>query len=394
MSIAIISSHPIQYHAPVYRTLQQKYHLQVNVIYGSDFSVVGYYDKGFGERLAWDTDLLSGYESIFLSRVGENIAVSSNAVSTKGMSSVLSTLNPKVILLLGYQTRFNVHAFIAARRMKCPLFLRAETTDHNRKRSQRKQFIRDIALRRFYRQFARLLYIGERSKAHYQRLGCREEQLVFSPYCVDTIAFNLTEESRQLSRNTIRPLLGIPSNKVVLLMSGKLTAHKSPDLLLDAVRSLSDNLRERITVLFLGDGEMRPILEKKAEDSPPIDVRFLGFQNQSKLSQYYHAADLLVLPSKGETWGLVVNEALYHGLPCIVSTSVGCQPDLVIPGETGEYFETGSLSGLQEAIIRGLQLIENPKVRRVCRQTVSHYSIDTAARSIFDAYSSLATNMP
>src|SRR5205807_3731601 len=122
--------------------------------------------------------------------------------------------------------------------------------------------------------------------------------------------------------------LGADPDQLLLLFSGKLSGRKGIDLLISAVRTLSPALRSRILIVFVGDGELRGALEAQAACLPKVHVRFCGFKNQTELSPYYHAADLLVLPSRhSETWGLVVNEALHHGVPCVVSQAVGCAPD-------------------------------------------------------------------
>ena len=87
--LAVIETHPIQYHAPVYRVLQQQLGVPVTAIYGSDFSVAGYRDAEFGTTFAWDTDLLSGYTPLFLSRVDSGGATSAEAVSTGGLRDML-----------------------------------------------------------------------------------------------------------------------------------------------------------------------------------------------------------------------------------------------------------------------------------------------------------------
>jgi glycosyltransferase involved in cell wall biosynthesis len=171
-----------------------------------------------------------------------------------------------------------------------------------------------------------------------------------------------------------------------LLASGKLIPRKAPDVLIQAVRSLqSDGLRE-LAIVFLGDGEMADTLRNLASADPSVEVRFLGFRNQTQLSRYYHAADLLVLPSLEETWGLVVNEALLHGLPVVVSAKVGCWPDLVRPGLTGEISETGSQTGLAAAIRRALPLIRSAEVQTACRNAVEGYSVEQAASGVAAAY--------
>jgi glycosyltransferase involved in cell wall biosynthesis len=140
-------------------------------------------------------------------------------------------------------------------------------------------------------------------------------------------------------------------------------------------------------VVFLGSGELRETLQELAQSLPSIKAVFLGFQNQTLLSRYYHAADMLILPSQhSETWGLVVNEALHHGLPCVLSEGVGCAPDLIDPGVTGGIFETGSICSLAAAIRRVRALIGRPEIREKCRQKVSGYTVAKAAEGIARAY--------
>jgi len=101
----------------------------------------------------------------------------------------------------------------------------------------------------------------------------------------------------------------------------------------------------KVHLLFAGSGELGNALRAACRVAIDADERgitstdagappasFTGFLNQSEISRAYVAADALVLPSDaGETWGLVVNEAMASGLPCIVSEACGCAEDLVAP---------------------------------------------------------------
>jgi glycosyltransferase involved in cell wall biosynthesis len=288
---------------------------------------------------------------------------------------------------VGYSPRFYQLALWHAWRTRKPLLFRAETTDHATRRPTNKARLRDSMLRLLYAQCDRLLYVGQRSCQHFMRLGCPERKLMFSPYCVDTAAFDIGDDARARLRASTRDSLGVADHDLVLLLSGKLVRRKRPDLLLDAVKLLPDELRRCIRVLALGAGEEQPRLEALARSEPEVQFGCLGFQNQSRLSAFYHAADLLVLPSdSGETWGLVVNEALHHGLPCVVSDAVGCAPDLIAPGFTGEVFEQGSAASLAAALQRAAGLIDNASVRATCREKVAGYSVLKAAEGIAQAY--------
>jgi len=393
VSLVVIETHPVQYHAPVYRSVQQDFAVPVTAIYGSDFSVAGYTDREFGTRLAWDTDLLGGYSTVFLSKVAQGGARSDAEVKAHGLRKALAQLEPKAILLLGYSPRFHQYAFLEARRTRRPLLFRGETNDHSRPRGALKRWARDSALSWIYRRCSRLLYVGQHSTAHFRRLRCPESKLIFSPYCVDTAAFQSGEADRSRLRKPVRTELGIRDGDVALLFSGKLSPRKGPDLLIAAVKALPAVARENIVLLFLGDGELKTELAKIAQEAPALRTHFLGFKNQTELSKFYHAADLLALPSVfSETWGLVVNEALHHGVPCVVSDSVGCAPDLVLEGQTGSICQAGSVEALSAALERSLKLANRADVRLVCRQQVAGYSVRLAAEGIARAYREVVTD--
>jgi glycosyltransferase involved in cell wall biosynthesis len=379
--LAVVEPHPVQYHAPVYRSLQQRFGVPVTAIYGSDRSIRGYRDDEFAADVAWDTDLLSGYSSRFLS-TSTTLQADSAAIV-----AALRTLQPSAVLLCGYTGNLHFAAWMAAAQTGLPTLFRGETTDTAVDRSWLKSRIRQALLRRAYARCARFLYIGGESRAHYRRLDVPEERLVFAPYCVDLAAFNPGDEARAVMRPATRARLGIDPKTRVLIFSGKLSARKGVDLLVTAVRTLPAELRAEIVVLFVGDGAERASLAAAAGDSPRVETRFVGFQNQSALSAYYHAADLLVLPSRhGETWGLVVNEALHHGVPCVVSERVGCATDLVHAGRSGVRVATGSAAALAIGITAGLALAVRSDIRELCRQAVAPYSVEAAAAGIASAY--------
>jgi glycosyltransferase involved in cell wall biosynthesis len=387
--LVVLETHPVQYHAPVYRAAAAT--VPLVVVYGSDFSVAGYTDREFGAAFAWDTDLLSGYDAHFLSRTVDGGAATYDAVTADGLGPLLARLHPAAVLTLGYSSAFDRQAIRAAGQAGRPLLFRGETTDHARSRGWVRRAVRDVVLRRFYRRCSRLLYVGRRSREHYARLGVPDDRLTFSPYCVDARPFQPGEADRERLRPATRRELGLADDAIALLFSGKLVSRKGVDLLPAAVRLLPDDLRRRVVLLFLGDGELRPQLEAECDHEPRVGGRFLGFQNQTALSRFYHAADLLVLPSRqGETWGLVVNEALEHGLPVVAADAVGSVPDLVHPGRTGEVFQTPTAEAVAAVIGRAAVLVGRSDVRGYCRGVVSAYSVAAAAAGIEAAFRAVA----
>lgn len=384
--LAVIETHPIQYHVPVYRALQNTYGIPVTAIYGSDFSVHRHYDPEFGSTFAWDVDLLGGYHHRFLSRVADGGITDPAKMSGKDVGKVLRQLAPAAVLITGYSPAFHRHSWVAAWRLGLPLMFRGEATDLSQTRRRLVRMGRDLGLRVAYRSCRRLLYIGERAKRHYRARGVDDGRLVFSPYCVDTSSFRTGEDERTALRRSARARLSLADDRFVLLFSGKLSWRKGVDLICDAVRRLPAPLRERAVVVCAGDGATRADMETDAARDPPVELIVLGVQSQAELSQWYHMADLLVLPSRhGETWGLVVNEALHHGLPCVVSDRVGCAIDL-IDERTGAVCQGDSAAGLADAILGGSTLAGRSDIRDRCREKVAGYSVDRAAAGLAEAY--------
>ncbi len=384
--LAVIETHPIQYHAPVYRVLQQEFGVAVTALYGSDFSVAGYRDAEFGATFQWDTDLLSGYDAKFLTRVADGGATNAGEVTARGLAARLRAVQPDAVLLVGYSPRFHRDAFLQVWRAGFPRLFRGETTDHAVTRSPLKKIARDGLLRVFYARFAALLYVGARSREHFLRLGVPEARLFFSPYCVDPTPFQLHKAAHGTRRDATRHALGIAPHEKVFLFAGKLSPRKAPELVLRAVKHFAVTERTQTHVVFVGDGELRAALSAFAKESPCVRAHFVGFQNQTQLSPFYHAADAFVLPSRaGETWGLVVNEALHHGLRCIVSDRVGCAPDLVIPNETGEIFRAEDVNELTRALER-VANARDGNARAQCMARADMYSTRRAAEGIARAF--------
>ena len=169
--LTVIETHPVQYHAPVYRALQQRHGVPVRAIYASDFSVAGYDDREFGTKFAWDTDLLGGYDAVFLSRVATGGSRSVEEVSARGLGPAIRNSAPGPILLLGYSPSFHRAACFHAWRSGRPMLFRAETTDHAQRRRASYALLRDGLLRRLYARCEKLLYVGRHSEAHFRRLG-------------------------------------------------------------------------------------------------------------------------------------------------------------------------------------------------------------------------------
>jgi glycosyltransferase involved in cell wall biosynthesis len=187
-------------------------------------------------------------------------------------------------------------------------------------------------------------------------------------------------------REAIRRELGMVPSDVALVFAGKLIPKKDPLLIPAAIKILPADTQERVHLLVAGDGEMRAEMERVCRAVLGDRLHMLGFLNQTQIGRIYAAGDILVLPSKqgaGETWGLVVNEAMQFGLVPLVSDGVGCAPDLVVPGN-GVVFRSADASSLSEAIaqsaaVRPTQWLE---CRHQAQAVVKRFSAEVVAGGI------------
>jgi glycosyltransferase involved in cell wall biosynthesis len=284
----------------------------------------------------------------------------------------------------GYTNRFEIQVVRAARRFGIPVLQRGEFSDGRPSGTRLyRRVLRRAFLKWFYGHVRHFCYIGQNARGHLLQYGVSEERMFFSPYSVDSDFFE--EQRAQLDREECRRRLGVTPNQLVVLFSGKFIPRKDPLLLLEAVARLED--RERITLIMLGDGELRQQIHTRAREILGEHAILPGFVNQMQLGQYFRAADVFVLPSLFETWGLVVNEAMQFGLPCLVSSGVNCHPDLVLPGKTGFVFPVGGdaeLANLLQAFVKDPTLTSRLGLAARCH--IEGYSTEASVAGIHAAF--------
>ncbi len=387
--LIIFETHPIQYRAPVYQALQILCPDAFEVIYASDFSIRGYQDEGFAENVSWDVPLLEGYNYRILgNEVGKSIQ-QARGLNGNGINQVFRETQPSAVLLhsLGYE--FNWVAYGHALRRRIPIWLRTETQDQAFVRKPIKNLLRSVAYRVVYLGIDHAFYIGELNKQHYLRHGLNPTALSAARYCTPDRTRGLPDTSLAVLRAERRGEFGVADNVTLVAFFGKLIEKKDPCLILEALTRVVPG-HARFHCLFVGSGPLEQDLRRKAEvlfEQRGIPTKFAGFVNQSHLPGYYLAADIVVLPSRrmGETWGLVANEALQAGCSVVVSEAVGCHSDF----KEWERFRTiavGDADALATALI---ELAAEPRGFHWADELLADYSVEAAARSIYQAVTSL-----
>ncbi|TWU27163.1 GDP-mannose-dependent alpha-(1-6)-phosphatidylinositol dimannoside mannosyltransferase [Novipirellula galeiformis] len=385
-SVAFVTSHPIQYQVPVFRHLAQRDDMEFQVLFAMlpDAAAQG---AGFSVDFQWDVPLLEGYQYSVLKNVSADPGVTHyRGCDTPGIAAELKQRKTDVVIVNGWVVKTCLQTLWACKRLQIPCIVRGEA-NLLRPRAWWKKTVQ----KRLVRQFDAFLPIGTANREFYRNYGVLDSRMFDAPYCVENDRFTLAATAAAPQRDTLRLAWGIPTDSLCLLFCGKFETKKHPLELLHAFEKAyhsSSNLH----LLMVGDGELRRECQRFAE-AKSLPVTFAGFLNQSEIVDAYVAADTLVLPSDhGETWGLVVNEAMACGLPAIVSDQIGCAFDLIVNGKTGWVFPFGQWDQLAELMVQVSVYPEQlQSMRAACQELISDYSPLVAAEGIVAATKQLTS---
>lgn len=332
VKLAVLVTHPVQYFQPVFKELSAQPGIDLLVVYACNHGLTHSYDPDFQSDIAWDSDVISGFRSTFLSHYKLSSLSSffpSFCLAFKA-SRVISDFNADFTLVYSYTPVFISLSTLILKLSGKHLYLRADGTDRALPRGSLKSFIRDVILYIWYKLFRHIFPIGSDSDRHFARLGVVEDRRTPISFAVNYDFFDIQSKFWMTRRESIRSMYGIRKDNIVLLWSAKMTSIKNPMLLINALAMLPPHIKKRIFLVAMGDGPLRNTFQSYAVKHLNDRVCFLGFCNQSQLGRGYACSDVLIFPSsKGETWGLVVNEALQYGLAVISSDHPGCAADLL-----------------------------------------------------------------
>jgi glycosyltransferase involved in cell wall biosynthesis len=333
--LALLAPSPIPFKVPLYRRIAATDGIDLTVLYACSMGVRPA-TAGYTENVVWDTDLLEGYEAVFLSNADRTAPVGASITELVNLEIVPRLRRERFDVLWsdGYSWITNQLAIVTQRSIGRGVVMRDEQTLLH-PRGLMKTLIKEVALRSLFSALDAAVYISVENRRWLEHYGIPPDRLFSCPYGPDTEFFSAEAARLRPDRATLRERFGFaPEDGPIIVTVSRLAENKQPEMLIEAFRRTRE--RQRCGLLIVGSGPLEEELHALVEREGIPDVRFAGFLNQSEVTSAYAAADVFALLSaRGETFGVAVAESMHFGLPLVLSDKVGSAGDLLGDGGNG-----------------------------------------------------------
>lgn len=359
LRIAYLLSHPIQYQSAMLRELSAEPDIDITVFYGLDTTDHGSFDAGFGRHVTWDVPLLDGYRHEFLPTLipASRSAPSALRPLNRGLRKRLREGDFDLLWLHGWGRLSDLLALRDAKALGLPVLMR---TENNFMGSPPKagclQGLKERLKRWVLESADAFGHMGVAGHAYFRAYGVADWKLFDMPYMVDNALWRRRADEAAGNRAELLERHAMEAGRPVILFVGKFQPRKRVLDLIDAYAQLppDEDGAPSPYLLIVGSGEQQAEVAARSAELGWERIILAGFRNQGELPRYFELADLFVIPSANEQWGVVVNEAMNCRCAVISSDECGSAPELVIDGETGYTFPTGDIAALTERLNQAL----------------------------------------
>lgn len=349
------------YRIPLFNALAQNQQIDLHVIFLSET------DPSLRQWQVYKKEIKFSYEVLpaWRRRVGKF-----NLLLNGRVGRALDSVAPDVILCGGYSYIASWQTLLWARTRHVPLLLWSEAVLKELRRSYP---LVEFLKKEFLDKCSGFVVAGRSAREYLLTHKVKDEFIFTAKNAVDNDLFTVAAAKARQNAVELRRDLCLPDR--YFLFVGRLVREKGVFELLSAYAKLEDQVRKQVGLVFAGDGVARRQLEDRVSEISPGTVTFAGFVQRERLGAYYGLADMLVLPTYTEPWGLVVNEAMACGLPVILSSVAGCGADLVKEDWNGALIPPEDVSSLTHAM-RRLATREDVRLRMGANsmQHISQYS--------------------
>lgn len=332
MNIAIITS----IKAP-YRSLQIE-----EICKNKEISMTVYYTKKGKEDRDWESKDSTKFKEVFLEEIN---FFDRFGTLNKGLIEIVKS--NEIIVLGGYEKPTYMLLSILCRLYKKKYIIIYDGISCNRlteKEHVLKKHVKNLMIK-----YSSAIWgNGVVSKRYFSEVFNYPKEKIYNQYLtIDGKKIKQLGNEKNRIKQELRQKYSIGNNEKILLYSGRLIELKNIE---SVIKALSLSQDRDITLVIAGGGKEEKKLVKMAKELG-VKIIITGFiNNQELLFKHYFMADVFILPSKSEAWGLVVNEAMFAGLPILVSNICGCSLDLVKAGVNGYLIDPYDIKDIYNKI--------------------------------------------
>lgn len=330
--LVIITEIISPYRIPLFNALERHPEVDLHVIFLAETDPELRRWQVYREEIRFSYEVLPSWRK----QIG-----SYNLLLNAKVAGALAGARPEVVICGGYNYPASWQALLWARSRGIPFFLWSESTRQDLRAGSA---LIEFAKAEFLRRCDGFVVPGKSAREYLRANRLKDAAIFTAVNAVDNARFATAAVAAGQNALQLRSAHGLPNR--YFLFAGRLVKEKGVFDLLSAYAKLSEPIRSRVGLVFAGDGAARPALEAESEKVLPATIRFPGFAQREQLAHYYALADMLILPTYTDTWGLVVNEAMACGLGVVVSEAAGCAADLVSDRWNGRLIHPGDVSSL------------------------------------------------
>lgn len=287
------------------------------------------------QEYAWSFDPVGPYALANLSGASHPEADPPRRLLADQLDALLDRIKPQAIVSVGWADRAYQALLLLAHQRQIPVVLVSDSRQRDEPRSGRKEWLK----RQLLRGYSSALVAGQESRIYLMGLGF-PPAAIFQPW--DVVDNNFFAQAAAQAA---------PRQPHFLCVS-RLVAKKNHQALLEAYAAYQRQ-GGRWGLQLVGSGPLEPAIRAQIAALPdPSRLQLLPFCQLEQLGRLYGQASAFVLASSTDQWGLVVNEAMAAGLPCLVSSACGCTVDLIEHGVSGWSFDPSSPSALAALMLQ------------------------------------------
>ena len=263
--LGIVVTHPIQYQIPLFRHLAAHSSVEPFVFFLSEHGLADSFDRGFGRLVKYDVPLLGGYSHKLVRNHSPKPTVSTSlGVFNPSLPALIRRSRVDAVLVHGYSNVSHWLAFATAVGLRIPYLLRGESRADRKGIHGARMMAKRALIQPLVRNAGACLAIGARNRDFYKSYGAQSDRIFFVPYSVDTDRFAAGGVAGRARRNSKLESLGVDPQQPLVLFAAKLQPWKRP---IDVVMAM-DRLEFGASLVVIGDGPLRPVMEDLAGSRP------------------------------------------------------------------------------------------------------------------------------